>query len=209
MKKLILFGLIAFCGYKLYQHVSASDDKGPVAADGTPIAQLFIGPDCGQTCTEVEEILKSRNIHYELIDISTPEGQKYGINQYPITRVGKQRVVGNARYQVVAILAEAYGDSVLTSVERAAMRGHFDESRKPKVVLYGTSWCQYCKHEREYFADRHIQFEDLDVESTPSAQLAYDTLQGAGYPLIYVGYRRFEGYKEKEILDAVAELRKG
>ena len=209
MKKLILLGLIAVCGYKLYQHVAVSNDKGPVAADGTPIAQLFVGPGCGQVCDEMEEVLKSRKINYVLIDVSTPEGEKYGVRQFPITRVGKLKVMGNARNQLIAVLAESYGYSVLTSEERIAMEGHFDDKGKPIVVLYGTQWCQYCKREREYFAEHNIQFDDLDVELSTSAKFAYDTLQGAGFPLVYVGYRRFDGYKEKEILDAVAELSRG
>jgi glutaredoxin len=209
MKKLIILGILVFCGYKGYQHISAANDKGPVAADGTPIAQLFIGAGCGQPCDEVEQILKSRNINHELIDISTPEGEKYGINQYPLTRVGKKKVLGNDRNQLVAVLAESYGESALTPGERIAMQGHFDEKGKPVVVLYGTTWCQYCKHEREYFAEHNIPFYDVDVEASPSAKMAYDTLQGVGYPLVYVGYRRFVGYKEKEILDAVAELIRG
>jgi glutaredoxin len=209
MKKLILFGLIIFGGYKGYQQVSASRDKGLVAADGTPIAQLFVGPNCGQLCNEMEDVLKSRNINYELVDVSTPEGEKFGIKQYPVTRVGKQRVMGNARNQLIAVLAETYGNGVLTPGERMAMRDHFDANGKPLVVLYGTKWCGFCKRERAYFAEHNVAFEDVDVEANPSAKLTYDILQGAGFPLIYVGYRRFDGYKEKEILDAIAELRRG
>lgn len=207
MKKLILFCLVAFCGYKLYQHVSVPGQR--LAADGTPIAQLFVGPGCGQACVEVEEILRTRNVNYELIDIGTPEGEKFGVTQYPFMRVGKQTVLGNSRNQIFTVLAETYGESVFTPGERMAMRGHFDADGKPLVVLYGTQWCQYCKRQREYFADHNIHFEDVDVESSSSAKLAYDTLQGAGYPLIYVGYRRFDGYKEQEVLDAVAELTRG
>jgi len=206
MKKLIFLVLIIFSGYKGYQHISAARDNGPVAADGTPIAQLFAGSGCGKLCDEVEDILKSRNINYVVIDIGTPEGAKYGINQYPVTRVGKQKVMGNDRNQLIAALAEVYGDAALTKGESMAMQGHFDANGKPLVVLYGTQWCEFCKRERAYLTEHDIPFEDLDVESSSSVKLAYDTLQGAGYPLVYVGYRRFDGYKGKEISDAVAEL---
>lgn len=209
MKKLILLGLIVFGGYKLYQHVSAPSDKWRVAADGTPIAQLFVGPGCEQYCSEMEEVLKGRNINYELIDVSTPEGAKYGVSGYPLTRVGKLAVSGNARNRLVGVLAEVYGNKVLTPGERIAMQDHFDDKGRPVVVLYGTQWCGYCKRQREYFADHNIAFSNVDVEASPSAKLAYDILQGGGYPLIYVGYRRFEGYKEQEVLDAVAELSRG
>lgn len=204
MKKLIVLGLLAVCAYKFYQYVSLHHGK---ASAGTAMAQVFVGPGCNQLCAEVEEILSSRNVSYELIDVSTPEGEKYGINQYPLTRLGTQTVVGNARNLLIAALAETYGDSVLTPGERMAMRSHFDQNGKPAVVLYGTQWCQYCKRQRQYFADRGISYSDVDVESSSSGKLAYDTLQGNGYPLVYVGYRRFDGYKEKEILDAIAELR--
>jgi glutaredoxin len=206
LKKLIIFGLLAFCGYKLYLYVSSAHDKGPVAADGTPVAQLFVGPGCDQPCNEVEEILRSRNVNYELIDISTSEGAKYGVTRFPLTKVGTQTVLGNARNDLIAALAEVYGDSVLTPGERMAMRDHFDANSKPLVVLYGTQWCGYCKRQRQYFADNNVSFADIDVEVSPSGKLAYNTLQGSGYPLLYVGYRRFEGYKEREILDAIAKL---
>lgn len=205
MKKLILVGLMAVSAYKLYQYASSSHYA--VAADGTPIVQLFVGPGCDQACDEVEEVLKSRNVNYELIDIGTAEGEKYGVNQYPLARVGRRSVLGNARHQLVAVLAETYGDSVLTPGERMAMQGHFDANGRSMVVLYGTRWCQYCRRQREYLADHSVSFADVDVETSASGRLAYETLQASGYPLVYVGYRRFEGYKEKEILDAIAELR--
>ena len=206
MKKLILLGLMAFCGYKFYQYLSSSHDKGPVAADGTPITQLFVAPECGQPCGELEDVLKSRGVNYEVIDISTPEGEKYGIRRYPLTRVAGQSVLGNSRNSLIAMLAETYGDSVLMPSERMAMRDHFDANGKPLVVLYGTQWCQYCKRQRQYFAENNVSFTDVDVEMSPPGRLAYNTLQGTGYPLLYVGYRRFEGYKEKEILNAIAQL---
>lgn len=145
-------------------------------------------------------------MNYELIDISTSEGGKYGVTRFPLTKVGTQTVLGNARNDLIAALAEVYGDSVLTPGERMAMRDHFDANGKPLVVLYGTQWCGYCKRQRQYFADNNVSFADIDVEASPSGKLAYNTLQGSGYPLLYVGYRRFEGYKEREILDAIAKL---
>lgn len=206
MKKLIFLGLLVFGGYKLYQYVSVAYDKGPVAADGTPITQLFVGSNCGQLCNEMENILKTRNINYQLIDIGTSEGEKYGINQFPVTRVGKQKVMGAARYQLISVLAENYGNAALTPYENMAMQRHFDVHGKPLVVLYGTKWCGYCKRQREYLSEHKIPFVDLDVEANTSAKWAYDTLHGGGYPLVYVGYRRFDGYKGQELLDAVAEL---
>lgn len=206
MKKLILIGLLVFGGYKLYQYVYVTYDQSPIGADGKPVTQLFVGSNCGQLCIEMEGMLKARNINYQLIDIGTPEGEKYGISQFPVTRVGKQKVMGTARYKLISVLAENYGDAALTSYESMAMQRHFDVHGKPIVVLYGTKWCGYCKRQREYFHEHKIAFVDLDVESNESAKWAYDTLHGGGYPMVYVGYRRFDGYRGQEISDAVAEL---
>jgi glutaredoxin len=189
--------------YKFYPHVFSLHGKG---ASSSAIAQVFVGPNCGQLCTDVEEIFNSRNVKYELIDVSTPEGEKYGIHQYPLTKVGKQTVPGNSSTLLISALAETYGNAVLTPIERAVMKSHFDEKGKPMVVLYGTSWCQYCAYQRQYFADHHIAYSDVDVESSSAGKTSYSILQGNGYPLVYVGYRRFDGYKEQEILDAIAEL---
>lgn len=206
MKKIILLCLIIFSGYKGYQYFTTSHNVGAFAADGTPIAQLFIGSNCGQLCEDMEQVLISRHINYELIDVDSPEGKKYGIHQYPVTRIGKQQIVGSARNLLITTLAETFGESALTPAERMATRNHFDENGKPMVVLYGTQWCGYCKREREYLAEHNIPFYDLDVEATPSVKVAYDTLQGGGYPLIYVGYRRFNGYTEKALLNAIDDL---
>lgn len=209
MKKLLLLALLIFGGYKLYPQVFGHADRGPVDADGTPITQLFVGPGCGAVCAGVEDVLRESNVHYEVIDITTPGGKKYDIERYPLTRVATHRVLGNSAHEIRGVLAQVYGDEVLPPGERRVMRSHFDETGQPLVVLYGTSWCGYCKRERAYLSAHNIAFVDLDVESSREAKLAYDTLQGGGYPLVYVGYRRFDGYREREILDAVAAIKQG
>lgn len=202
MKKLIFLALLAAGVYKFYPQVFSLHGKGTSVP---AIAQVFVGPNCGKLCNDVLEIFNGRNVKYELIDISTPEGEKHGVREYPLTRVGKHMVIGNSSHQLIAALAETYGDTVLTPVERAIMKGHFNNKGKPIVVLYGTSWCHYCAHQRQYFSDHHVRYTDVDVEASLEGKNAYTVLQGSSYPLVYVGYRRFEGYKEKEILDAIAE----
>jgi thiol-disulfide isomerase/thioredoxin len=110
--------------------------------------------------------------------------------------------------QITSALAENYGEKVLTRMENAAMSNHFDTDGRVKVVMYGASWCPYCKKQREYFAANSILYQEIDVEQSESNKLLFSTLHGSGYPLTYVGYRRFSGYKEKEIVDAMKELAK-
>ena len=53
-----------------------------------------------------------------------------------------------------------------------------------------------------------LLYEKIDVEASKSNEMVYNILQGNGYPLTYVGYRRFSGLHEGEILTAIAELSK-
>jgi glutaredoxin len=207
MKKLLFIALIGFGAWSAHNNgYSLLSKDGAFDEDGNPVVRVFVGPNCGQPCEDVKGTLAARHVEYDLVDISSPAGQEYGIRRYPLTMIGARQVLGNATDHLVGALAETYGDKVLNSAERRAMRGHFDSDGKPLVVLYGTQWCGYCKKQRAFFADNGIDFEDVDVEASAAGKRAYDTLRGAGYPLIYVGYRRFHGYKEREIEDALAEL---
>lgn len=69
--------------------------------------------------------------------------------------------------------------------------------RAPRVVMYSTRWCGYCKQARAYFKDKGIRFSELDIEQSPDARRAYDRLGGSGVPLILVGEQRMSGFSVK------------
>jgi glutaredoxin len=207
MRKVLFIALLGFGSYVAQKNgYSFLPKDGAFDEDGNPIVRVFVGPNCGQPCEDVKMTMTTRHVDYELVDVSSAAGQAYGIRRYPLTMAGDQQVLGNATDSIVSMLAETHGNEVLNYAERRAMSGHFDVNGKPRVVLYGTQWCGYCKKQRQFFADHGIEFDDVDVEASPAGKMAYDTLHGAGYPLVYVGYRRFQGYKEREIKDALAEL---
>lgn len=68
------------------------------------------------------------------------------------------------------------------------------------VVLYGTTWCGFCKATREYFQKKGVAFVDLDIESNPEAQLQYQALKGVGVPVVLIGERRINGFRP-EVMD--------
>lgn len=192
MKKLLIFGLLCFVAYKLYQRGSfelPSNKPKAFDAAGKPIVRLFLGPDCGEPCTQVEDWLRERRQPYESFDIASETATKHGVNRYPVVQVGNDTVVGNNRIQFVSALAANLGESALMRAERIATQEHFATDGKPTVVLYGVQWCGYCKLAREHFAAEKISFTELDPELSPAAKAAFDSLSGRGYPLIYVGYR--------------------
>lgn len=65
---------------------------------------------------------------------------------------------------------------------------------RQRVILYGTSWCGYCKKARAYLRGRNIAFTDLDVETDAGARAQFAALGGGGVPVILVGDTRINGF---------------
>lgn len=63
-----------------------------------------------------------------------------------------------------------------------------------RVVLYGTSWCDYCKQAKAYFDTRRINYIYLDVENDPAAKTQFKSMGGGGVPVIFVGNMRMNGF---------------
>ena len=212
MLRLLLLICLGFGAYQLYHKgwPGSSASAGAFDRSGKPAVVLAVAPGCGDACDSIRSLLQARGMAFEEISVTGPDGapldNKYGIKGYPTTLVGKLRVEGDDLGRVTGALAETFGDQMLGRMERSAMAGHFDSAGKPKIVLYGTKWCGYCTAQRELFAAKGIGFDDVDVEASHAAKLAYDSLKGTGYPLTYVGYRRFSGFQETEILAAIDEL---
>jgi glutaredoxin len=213
MKKLLLLTIFTFAGYKLYQSgFSPFSAAGAFDDNGKPKVVLFVGPGCGEHCDKVRSTLRKRSVSFEEIDVVGADGTRadneYGIRVYPTTLIGSQEIRGDDIMGITASLAEAYGKSVLNRKEIRAMDNHFDASGRAIVVMYATKWCPYCKRQREYFAANNVQYKEIDVEASDANTLLYNSLEGDGYPLIYVGYRRFPGYQERPILKAIGEMAK-
>ncbi|RSZ56721.1 hypothetical protein HF313_29720 [Massilia atriviolacea] len=207
MKRILFLALVA--GGALYAYKTGrlgGNGGGSFDKDGKPAVMLFTSADCGEPCDKVRTELKKRVIGFQEVILSEPD-RKYGVNAMPTVIAGKQRTVGDDVHKLAGMLGEVLGKDALTRRERIALSAHFDEQDKPRVVLYGTKWCGYCKAQRELFQEKNIPFEDVDVEESEAGLMAYNSLAGSGYPLTYVGYRRFGGYNESEILAAVNELK--
>lgn len=203
MLRFLLLVCVAFGAWKLYTHGLPGSHAPFKAADGKPLVILFTGPECEQQCGALRATLEKRKVAFQEVDLSGPDAAiaaRYGVDVYPVTMIGERKLVGSDTLPVAGALAEAFGDDVLTRAEKMAMSNHFDAQGRPKVVLYGTAWCGYCRKQRALFAERHIAFDDVNVEADERGQLAYSALNGSGYPLTYVGYRRYEGYNDGELM---------
>jgi len=211
MKKIIVLLLLAGAGYWGYRNYdSLLSGPGAFDAEGKPKVLLFVMDGCGAYCADVAEKLKSRNIPFEEINASTDEGrgrfEKFGDNRLPLTVVGRKTVAGNDLPAIDTALAEVMGIEVLTPAEQQAMGRHFDEQGKPRVVVYGTSWCPYCKRMREHLDGRKIAYQYIDVEQDSDGMRDYGILRGRGYPLVFVGFRRIDGFDANKVDQVVKEL---
>ncbi|WP_394147039.1 DUF4124 domain-containing protein [Shewanella atlantica] len=53
---------------------------------------------------------------------------------------------------------------------------------KKSVVMYATSWCQYCQKARNYFRENKIRYVEYDVEKKPKRMREFKRFGGKGYP---------------------------
>jgi glutaredoxin len=140
-------------------------------------------------------------------DEQTEKMKHYGGGRYmPYLVTGKRRVSGYNEHEIIGALAEEYGRDLLTREEQKIMSRHFDTAGNPRVVMYATQRCGYCIKAREYFRDAGIAFTELDINSDAVAKRSFNALQAAGTPLIYVGYRRVEGFNKNRLEEALASL---
>ncbi|WP_394238119.1 glutaredoxin domain-containing protein [Pseudomonas anguilliseptica] len=63
-----------------------------------------------------------------------------------------------------------------------------------RVVMYGASWCGYCRQARNYFQQNGIRYVEYDIETNNRARREYDSIGGNGVPVILVGEKRINGF---------------
>ncbi|MFV2060445.1 MAG: glutaredoxin family protein [Gammaproteobacteria bacterium] len=210
MKKIILIAVVASVIYGFKPDLLSSlFTSGAFDEDGKPVVWLFTTNNCGAYCSDVVNLFKKRNIDYTEFDANSEEGKERlsevgGKNRFPLTVVGSRSVVGNDKLGIISLLAEDIGEEILTRSEQQVMSNHFYEGGEPMIIMYGTSWCGFCKKMRNYLNENSIDFTEYDAEG-PGRQ-AYNILEGNGYPLMYVGYRRINGADINKLEKAMSDL---
>ncbi len=84
-------------------------------------------------------------------------------------------------------------DELLEARSRNAARNVSNNNSK-KVVMYTTSRCPACKAAKQYFAQKGVSYDEIDVETSRSGYEEFRKLGGQGVPLIMVGDKRLEGF---------------
>lgn len=56
-----------------------------------------------------------------------------------------------------------------------------DDSTQPKVTVYSTPWCAFCKTEKQYLEHLGVAFVAKDVEKQPEAMAELDAKLGGNF----------------------------
>ncbi len=212
MKKIIIFIFIAVAGYWSYNNYHYVLTKIGLRNNITKGQVVFFtASSCGTPCSVVSDELKRRGIVFEEVDVMTEEGRgrfyKYSQETIiPLTVIGDVKVVGSDLLALGSAITEAAGMDSLTSSEQQAMMKHFDDNGNPRVVMYGTERCPYCKKLRAFMERSNTPYIFADIEGSSEAKDDYVALRGRGYPLTFIGFRRIDGYDENKVGQAVREL---
>ncbi len=75
------------------------------------------------------------------------------------------------------------------------------------IVVYGTSWCPYCKQARDLLKSHNITFLDLDIEASEQALKQYKQLGGDGVPVIVFKDALIQGFHKKILIDKITQLK--
>jgi len=167
--------------------------------------------DCGRHCDKAIALLNKRHINFTEYNISQNEDnaslmKKYGGKRtLPYIVTGNRKLTGFEKNQLVGALAEVHGWDALTRREQKLLRKNFDDDGSPIVVMYATEKCGYCVKARAYFENEGVAYVERDINKDSAARRDFKALQGHGTPLIYVGYRRVNGFNQK-VLDDALEL---
>ena len=82
-------------------------------------------------------------------------------------------------------------------VKKQEAKPSLETRRKPEVILYGTSWCPYCRKARDFFRSRGIDFTEYDIEKDKEAALRKKELDPrGGVPFAIINGRSVHGFSE-------------
>ncbi len=77
-------------------------------------------------------------------------------------------------------------------------------AKKPKVKIYSTPTCPYCKAAKEFFKENNIEYEDIDVSKDQSkAQEMIEKSGQMGVPVIDIDGQIIVGFDREALKKAL------
>ena len=75
-----------------------------------------------------------------------------------------------------------------------------DQKKYPRVIVFSTPTCSYCKKAKQYFRKKQVPFKDIDVSRDQTA--ARDMVKRSGQqgvPQIRIGSKTIVGFDRPKI----------
>jgi len=82
------------------------------------------------------------------------------------------------------------------------------EAPTPQIIIYSTSWCGFCRTEKQYLDSKHIPYISKDIEEDAAAYKELMDKTGgnyAGVPMTDIGGDMVLGYDRPKIDAAIAK----
>ncbi|MFW5425865.1 MAG: glutaredoxin family protein [Methylophagaceae bacterium] len=208
MKKLLIIALLS---YGAYNYFVKSASLNSFDSAGNPITILFTINNC-PPCDEARRYLNKRKIDFQEYNINEDGNdaksklrQAGGGRSFPYLMSGDQSIAIYSKAMYTGFFAELFGSDFLSPLERRLLKKNFDSQGRPKLVMYSTTTCGYCTRAREYFESKNIAFTELYIDSDLTAKQHYDSLEGSGTPLIYIGYSRIDGFDKRRLKSLIKD----
>lgn len=72
--------------------------------------------------------------------------------------------------------------------------------KQPKVIIFTTPTCGWCKRAMKYFSANHVKFSSVDVSKDPRAARDMQRMSGQmGVPVIKIGSTVIVGFDRSRI----------
>ena len=188
------------------------EEAGAFDEDRNPLVWIFTVENCGKPCEAGRNDLKRRRVDFEekRIDIGNQDDHNVKLwkdlrhgNNFPLIVAGSEKVVGSNRPDIAGILGMNFGDRYHSKTEKRYFKNHFYADGSPKVVMYGTDWCGYCKKLREELKANNVDFVEIDVEKSGEQERISKTMGVYGYPKTWVGYAQVRGVNFRAVEAAI------
>jgi glutaredoxin len=75
--------------------------------------------------------------------------------------------------------------------------------KPPRVTLYSTRQCAWCKQAKAFLKRHRIPFQEFDVEKNRRAFREFQHAGGRGVPLILIGKQSLNGFEPGLLLKAL------
>lgn len=102
---------------------------------------------------------------------------------------------------------ESHGEDL--SAEAAKTDENVQAEEEPRVTLYMTSWCGYCRKAQNLLETLDVPYVAKDVEESEAAAREYRAKAGGynGIPLLDIDGRIVKGYQAELIHELVTRLK--